>query len=106
MRGASAVGRCFITSSWQEAQLRWKASWWVSVTVAALASCLMDGVSGSVAGFAPARTWQERQAMMPMLDGPSSYSSAVSVVVRSAGQAARVPAPCFFGVLPLLSASF
>jgi hypothetical protein len=57
--GALASGRCPATSSWQEAQLRRKAGWLVSVSVAALDSCLMVGVSASVVvGFAPARACQ------------------------------------------------
>jgi hypothetical protein len=82
-----ASGRFFITSSWQEAQLRWNANWFVSVSVAALASCLICGISGSVVGFVPARAWQLRQAMTPTPPGSFSRSSAVSVVVRSVGQA-------------------
>src|ERR1043166_9729418 len=83
--GALASGRFFITSSWQPAQLRWKASWLVSTSVAVLPSCLISGMAGSALGVSSLRAWQLRQPTTPTPPGSFSRSSAVSVVVRSGG---------------------
>lgn len=79
--------RCFTTSSWHPAQLRWKACWFVSVIMAVLLSCLICGISGHTSGFVPARVWQLWHVAPPSGFGSFARSSSVSVVVRPAGHA-------------------
>lgn len=76
----------FTISSWQPAQLRWNACWLVNVTNSVPTANLICGFSGSSFGLASALAWQSRQTA-PTAVGSFARTSALSVVVRSAGQA-------------------
>src|SRR4051812_16722336 len=82
--GALASVRILTTWSWQPAQARWNACWFVRVMMAVEFSLLICGISGTSVGFSSLRTWQLRQAET-FVSGALASRSAVSVVVRSGG---------------------